>query len=26
LPSLAVPEWLRQWDPDTLSAAAVRAA
>jgi EAL domain-containing protein (putative c-di-GMP-specific phosphodiesterase class I) len=26
LPSLAVPEWLRQWDPDRLSAAAVRAA
>jgi len=26
LPSLAVPEWLRQWDPRTLSAAAVRAA
>jgi EAL domain-containing protein (putative c-di-GMP-specific phosphodiesterase class I) len=26
LPSLAVPVWLRQWDPATLSAAAVRAA
>jgi len=26
LPSLAVPVWLRQWDPATLSAAVVRAA
>jgi EAL domain-containing protein (putative c-di-GMP-specific phosphodiesterase class I) len=26
LPSLAVPEWLRQWDPATLSPASVRAA
>jgi EAL domain-containing protein (putative c-di-GMP-specific phosphodiesterase class I) len=26
LPSLAVPVWLRQWDPATLSAGAVRAA
>lgn len=26
LPSLAVPVWLRQWNPATLSAASVRAA